>query len=223
MHFLLSNQDTSALELWDQVLLSHAIDAASEVPKTQAKPKTLHNTMTISERKYFLVFTPSSEITSRMNKIVSDIYAPFYGRQESTCWLLPSPARPKSNTRAAGTFQFVFQWRTSSDRQLLRVNFGILALIVNNCLTESQAEGYVNQAWQVSRLCGNRACCNWRHFTVEPKPLSVSRINCFKSPGPCPHEPPCMKDRKILCSPKPQVLSGKKKPVVRNKNGLSEA
>ena len=210
VNFLLSNQDTSALDLWDQVLSSHALDAASEVPKVQLKPKTLHNTMTLSERKYFLVFTPSSEITSRMNKIVSDIYAPFHRCQESICWLRPSPARRQSNTRAAGSLQFDFKRRTSSDRQFLKVNFGILALIVTNCLTDSQAEGYVNQAWQVGRLCGNCACCNWRHFTVEPQPLSVSRSRCFKSSGPCYHKPPCMRDRKILCSPKPRVLSGKK-------------
>lgn len=180
------------------------------MPKVQVKPKTLHNTMTLSERKYFLVFTPSSEITSRMNEIVSDIYAPFHGRQESTCWLRSSPARPQSNKRAARSLHFDFGWRTSSDRQLLRVNFGILALIVTNCLTDSQADGYVNQAWQVSRLCGNCTCCNWRHFTVEPKPLSVSRSRCFKSSGLCYHKPPCIRDRKILRSPKPHVLSGKK-------------
>ena len=133
----------------------------------------------------------------KMKKYVHDVYRLFDGmRSDDDCWLHPSPPPARSNGRPIGTFQCDFLWTDSSGSHRIRVNFGFVALIIKHQITKDQMEGYVNNSWHLSHLCGNWTCCNWRHMTVECGRTNFSRNRCFRNPGRCSHKPPCMKHRK---------------------------
>ena len=55
------------------------------------------------------------------------------------------------------------------------MNYGIIALLVNKGMSARQKEGWIEEAWHLSHLCGNWICCNWRHHTVEDGPTNCSR------------------------------------------------
>ena len=132
-----------------------------------------------------------------MRKYVHDLYRLFDdSHEENNCWLHPSPPPARKNGRPVGTIQCNFAWKDSSGKHSLHVNFGMVALIVKHQLTEKQMEGYVNDSWHLSHLCGNWTCCNWRHMTIESARDNLSRNQCFPKAGHCLHNPPCMKDRK---------------------------
>lgn len=91
-----------------------------------------------------------------------------------------------------------YQWKDATGLHFIRVNFGIVALIINSHLTTAQKEGFIQDAWHLSHLCGNWICCNWRHHTVEPGPVNIGRNACFNSSEPCRHNPPCLKHKKVV-------------------------
>ena len=133
----------------------------------------------------------------RMRKYVHNVYKLFDdSHEEDNCWLHPTPPPARKDGRPVGTISRTFAWKDSSGKHKLHVNFGMVALIVEHQLTEEQMEGYVNESWHLSHLCGNWTCCNWRHMTIESGRNNVSRNQCFPIARRCPHDPPCMKDRK---------------------------
>ena len=154
-------------------------------------------TVNVSDRKRFFMYTPTDVMKEKMKKYVYDTYRLFDSMRSDDCWLhpWPPPARRngRRNGRPEGTIQCGFNWKDSFGSHKLNVNVGFLALIVEGQLTEEQMEGYVNESWHLSHLCGNWICCNWRHMTVESGRTNISRNRCFKSVGYCSHEPPCMK------------------------------
>ena len=134
---------------------------------------------------------------AKMIEYIHNIYKLFHDLDsKDNCWLHPSPPPARKCGRPSGTIQCRFAWVDSSGRHSLNVNIGIVALVIERQLTEEQMEGYVNEAWHLSHLCGNWTYCNWRHMTVESGRINNSRNQCFPDPTHCSHYPPYMKDRK---------------------------
>lgn len=156
------------------------------------------DTVNVSDRKRHFMYNPTDAMTGKMKKYVHDFYRLFDGMRSENCWLHPCPPAPCRNGRPRGTIQCGFVWKDASGDHKLKVNFGFVALIVRNQITEEQMKGYVKESWHLSHLCGNWTCCNWRHMTVESGRINNSRNQCFPSHGHCSHKPQCMKHRKRL-------------------------
>lgn len=176
---------------------SISADEASPLETPKKSRTSQKDTMNVSNRKQHFIYTPDDGMQNMMRKYVDDVHRLFDdSRSEHLCWLHPSPPRDRNNGRPIGTIQCNFVWKDSSGKHNLHVNFGIVALIIEHHLTEEQMEGYVNKSWHLSHLCGNWTCCNWRHMTVESARINIKRNQCFPDATHCPHDPPCMKDRK---------------------------
>ena len=143
------------------------------------------------------MYSPNDRMKKRMEKYLHGVYKLFDEvRGQDDCWLHPTPPLARGDGRASGTIPCKFVWTDTTGRHCLRVNVGIVALIVERRITQKQIDGYVNESWHLSHLCGNWTCCNWRHMTVERGQTNISRNKCFPNAGPCSHDPACMKDRK---------------------------
>lgn len=176
------------------------------------EPPRLHRkrveTMAVKERKRFLVDKPTIPMIIAMRKWVAETYALLdVHREEDNCWFHPSPPPPHPNGRARGAISRCFFWGDETGRHCIWVNFGVVALIVKHYLTDEQREGYITKGWHLSHLCGNWTCCNWKHFTVEPGTINISRNVCFRLPRGCHHHPQCMKDKKKRLLPVGSTLS----------------
>ncbi|CAF9938611.1 hypothetical protein IMSHALPRED_001022 [Imshaugia aleurites] len=166
----------------------------SRTRKITREPNT--RPMTVEERKYFFIYTPTKGMKEATKKHFSRI-SQLVDKAGSNDDCRAHPEPPQCNGKAAGKFTSYFSWEDEyGDRQRLTVNWGIIALIVRQKLTDAQKDGFINHKWHLSHLCGNWTCCNWRHFTVESGPINVSRNGCFNSSSKCAHHPPCMKEKK---------------------------
>ena len=178
--------------------------------------------MSIIDRKNFFISTPTKAMRRSMTAHVSNLDRLFVDSDEMDCWFHPSP--PPSNPvtgRSPGAIKCHFSWKDTDDvYHSMGVNYGIVALIVRKRVTSIQQDGFVYESWHLSHLCGNWTCCNWRHFTIEPGPVNVSRNRCLLSSGlrtrkfngKCKHRPQCMRSRKIKESTKPlDVMKGNQK------------
>jgi hypothetical protein len=126
-------------------------------------------------------------------------------REDDDCWFHPSPppARPTVNgaLRPCGKLQKCFTWQDRRGKHSLVLNYGIVSKIINYKLTKQQKDGFINKQWHLSHLCGNWTCLNPEHTIVEPGKVNISRNNCFSHRSGCPHDPKCLKDKKVLLSP----------------------
>ena len=151
--------------------------------------------ISIESRKEHIVYSADAVLKSAMESRVDGFNRLFDPkRSEHDCWLFPSP--PEVNGRPRGTIRITLSWKTESDSCSIGVNYGIVALLVEDSLTVKQKEGFIHKAWQLSHLCGNWTCCNPRHFTVESASINIGRNRCFRSRGPCHHSPACMRSQK---------------------------
>ena len=193
--FLASWSSTKAISRLYNPLPSQVSDSCLS---KKGSRKTPRNVMSIKDRKRFFIHTPTPSMITAMRRDVSLTYALLDGfREPEDCWLHPYPPPPKHNGRARGTITFKYHWRDALGAHSLAVNLGIVVLLVESSLTEAQKEGYVNDKWHLSHLCGNWTCCNWRHLTVEAGSINISRNACFMLSETClNHTPLCMKSRK---------------------------
>lgn len=170
-------------------------DEGSNSSKQRTSPTFKSDAMTIVDRKYFFIYTPTEGMIAASKKYFSEIYQLLdMSGSNDDCRLHPTP--PQFNGKAAGVISFGFSWRDECGSHRLSVNWGIVALVVRQQLTDAQMDGFVNKSWQLSHLCGNWTCCNWRHFTVESGLINRNRNACFNSSAKCTHNPPCMKEKK---------------------------
>lgn len=73
------------------------------------------------------------------------------------------------------------------------MNFGTANLLIRGLLTEEQKNGILLRQYDLSHLCGNWRCMNYRHHVVEPKVVNLRRKICFTHPNePCTHMPLCL-------------------------------
>ena len=159
------------------------------------------DTMSVKDRKRFFIYTPTESMQAAMQADVSRIHRLFPPtRKISDCMLHPNPGGLLKDGKYSQVIQLKYTWRDTAGPHIVRVNFGLVALIVNSHLTAAQKEGFIEHAWHLSHLCGNWICCNWRHHTVEPGPVNIGRNACFNSSEQCTHKPPCMKDKKQVLS-----------------------
>lgn len=191
--------DTQLLHSFDDVFLS---TASSQIPQQieQSTSKTVskvpRNTLSIEDRKRFFIETPTYTLKCNLEKWMVSVYAALkVARNDDECWLHPCPPPPTRGKRANGTITRKFSWRNGKSHNL-RVNFGIVALMLQGCLTKAQKEGFITKGWHLSHLCGNWTCCNWHHHTVEDGITNIKRNACFKHTRGCDHLPPCMKHLK---------------------------
>ncbi|CAD6575323.1 MAG: hypothetical protein ASARMPREDX12_007223 [Alectoria sarmentosa] len=192
------NRQLDLRHMWHEPLANFAsdyTDAGSDSVARKITRKFKSDSMTIVERKHFFIYNPTDGMKAAAKNFFSDIYQLLdMSGSIDDCRLHPTP--PQFNGKAAGTISFGFNWGDDCGSHRLSVNWGIIALVVCQQLTHAQMDGFINRSWQLSHLCGNWTCCNWRHFTVESGPVNCSRNGCFNSPGKCTHNPPCMKEKK---------------------------
>lgn len=168
--------------------------------------KTPKDTLSLQDRKSFFIHSPTPALESAMAKWVSEIDSVLdQFREEDDCWLHPSPPPPRPNGRASGCLKRDFYWADERGRHKITINFGVIALIVQDRLTERQKDGWIMHSWHLSHLCGNWTCCNWRHFTVEPGIVNITRNSCFMHRSGCVHNPKCMKEKKQQLNQTPRA------------------
>ena len=188
----------SSLDLrhtWHRSPANHTINKGAERYRQKKTGALGAKSMTIVERRRFFLYTPTENIQAASKNFFSNVYQvlDMSGSNEE-CRLHPTP--PYFNGKRAETISFTFNWKIEHRSHQLYVEWGIIALLVQEQLTAAQMDGFVNESWRLSHLCGNWTCCNWRHFTVESPHDMQSRDACFKSPTKCMHNPPCLKEKK---------------------------
>ena len=155
------------------------------------------DTMPLKDRKRFFIYTPTSAMVKAMRATVSDIHGLFSPiKNIGDCMLHPYPPPLRLDGGMRGRIIYLYRWKDDMGNHVVQVNYGVVALLVNSRLTNTQKEGWIEDAWHLSHLCGNWICCNWRHHTIEDGPTNVSRNGCFGSSKECIHKPPCMKEKK---------------------------
>ena len=154
-------------------------------------------TMPLKDRKRFFIYTPTSAMVKAMRDTVSELHG-FFNPIENIgdCMLHPYPPPLNPDGGMRGTIMYTSRWEDDMGIHAVRVNYGVVALLVNSRLTNDQKEGWIEKSWHLSHLCGNWICCNWRHHTIEDGTTNVSRNGCFGSSKTCIHKPPCMKEKK---------------------------
>lgn len=161
------------------------------------------NKISCRERKRILLSSSRPPgLTKAMKQWITkthNLLDPF--REDSDCWLHPSPppARLTTNSilRPRGKVQKTFTWQDRNGTHSLTLNYGIVSRLINYKITKEQKDGFLNNQWHLSHLCGNWTCLNPAHTTVEPGVVNISRNNCFSHRSGCLHNPPCMKDKKL--------------------------
>ena len=200
-----------------ELFVQHPSTRANQEASSEAfnEPlQALKETMSVSDRKRYLIYPPDDSMREKMETHVHRLYNSLdKSRNEHDCWLHPAPPPAYKNGRPMGAIKCRFFWEDSSGKHRLVVNFGVLALLVKHHLTKKQVDGYVNQSWHLSHLCGNWTCCNWRHLTVESGSTNTNRNQCFRKVTRCPHDPPCMRDRKRHFSVTPAISSQIKRAI----------
>ena len=149
-----------------------------------APPK--RNLIPLKDRKRFFIYTPTPTMRRAMVAHVSEIHAffppPF---PIGECMLHPNPPPCDLDGKARQILAYNYTWKDGRGGvQEMSVNYGIIALLVNSKLSARQKEGWIEEAWHLSHLCGNWICCNWRHHTVEDGPTNISRKFSFPLPLP---------------------------------------
>lgn len=90
-----------------------------------------------------------------------------------------------------------YSWTDYTGANPVSLPFGVVALLLNGKLSSEQKENIVKR-WEVSHLCGNWTCVNYRHLTIEDHTTNVKRNRCFnRAWEECKdHYPPCMVEKK---------------------------
>ena len=154
-------------------------------------------TMPLKDRKRFFIYTPTPAMVKAMRATVSALQGFFNPvKNIGDCMLHPHPPSLRLDGSMRGVILYESRWKDDMGNHAVKVNYGVLALLVNSRLTNMQKEGWIEEAWHLSHLCGNWICCNWRHHTIEDGPTNISRNGCFGSSKECLHKPPCMKEKK---------------------------
>ncbi|KAH0543078.1 hypothetical protein FGG08_002591 [Glutinoglossum americanum] len=152
--------------------------------------KKLADKMTCEERKRMLFQKPSYWVSIQVKRSVYKMQNSLDpSRLPKECWICPDPGKSK------GTISRHFNWRDDNGLwHKIGINYGILALIHYEQITDEQKHGFIELGWHLSHLCGNWQCVNPIHHTVEPGPVNIRRNKCFRDrSGPCEHTPRCLK------------------------------
>ena len=153
--------------------------------------------MPLKDRKRFFMYTPTAQMMKAMRDNVNNVHKLFNViKNIDDCMLHPDPPPLHVGGGMRGVISCSFRWKDEIGTHEVIVNYGVVALLVNSRITAAQKEGWIEDAWHLSHLCGNWTCCNWRHHTIEDGPTNISRNGCFGSTKECVHKPPCMKSKK---------------------------
>lgn len=189
--------------------------ASSFISTSSTQQKLPTNKLSVRERKRIVCsFGGNSVLTTAMRLWIRNTHRllnPF--REDDDCWLHPSPPRGRlsmaGSFRPHGRLQKTFIWHSGSGRHSLVLNYGIVSKLVYHTMNKQQLDGFINKQWHLSHLCGNWICVNPKHTTVEPGNVNISRNTCFSHRCGCPHNPPCLKEKKI-------ALNADGKPIDHN-------
>ena len=153
----------------------------------------------VQERKRSLLNDPTENLVSKMEQFAEDEMNKLdEQRLLDECWLHPKPAL------LTQIIAKTLKWRSRDGRiYMLSIHLGLIVLLLANLsdpetfpISKEQKEGFIQDAWNLSHLCGNWTCLNPHHFTLEPGPINVSRNRCFKHSNGCEHSPQCLKSLK---------------------------
>lgn len=179
-------------------------------PQPNPEPPTPSlNQLSCQERKRLVISTRPAKLIQDLKAWLASttqLLDPFL--EDAECWLHPSPPPPRLTknglliSRRSISKRFTFtspsphapvQLQTHS----LTIPYGIAHHLVYHTLTLQRQDGWINQTWQNSHLCGNWTCLNPKHLTVESAGVNGSRNNCFSHRRGCFHQPVCLKDYKV--------------------------
>lgn len=169
--------------------------------QSKEEPRQPLNKLSCVDRKRIIADPrrPQS-LTRAMKAWIAQTHAildPF--RTPGECWFHPSPPPPRtspSGLRPNGNIKRSFAWTDDIGRHSLVLNFGICSKLIYLKMNKQQRDGWIQQQWHLSHLCGNWSCVNPRHTTVEAGALNSGRNACFAHRDGCIHVPRCMKELK---------------------------
>ncbi|EON67715.1 hypothetical protein W97_06858 [Coniosporium apollinis CBS 100218] len=181
----MSTPDGSAAP--DKSQNSSSQDASTSSSANAITPKGRKVIVSTPEAKRLLLFRTPKRHWARMKQWYSDVKALTYPGNHRDCWLYPMPYKKKYQ----GTIRKTFAHTDEKVSYKAGLPFGIVALLIRYQLTREQKKNIV-KGWELSHLCGNWTCCNWRHFTIEDHSTNVNRNRCFRHRQRCQHTPRCM-------------------------------
>lgn len=124
-------------------------------------------------------------------------------RSSKNCWLYSGSRLPRRKGSQALCMCVTF--RDDGHPSTLYLNVLLVKMLLEDKLSREHIDGFVNEAWHVSHLCGNWTCLNTEHVVLEHGSINSKRNSCFRVvDGPCSHIPKCMKHLKL-----PLSLSGR--------------
>lgn len=201
--------------------ISHDKCSSKYESPTIKRGKASRDALYLRERKRFVCYLPTELVEKAMRRKVSDMLERLdTSGSLDDCHFHPLP--PVYKGKPAQAFKHVSSWKDGDhNTHNFSVNYGIVALLVTKGLTRAQKTGFIRHSWHLSHLCGNWTCCNVEHFIVEDRPTNSSRNGCFRSLLPCPHYPPCLKERNASCYLPTTFVTRSRRVYLLSKFGLT--
>ncbi|KAI9656962.1 MAG: hypothetical protein M1831_004510 [Alyxoria varia] len=170
-------------------------------PELQETPQHNENLLPLEERKRIIITETPKPVFDALFKWINRHCAHIdesVPEDDEGCMLHLSPPDTGSNT-----IQTNLYWDHPQGRQSVMINFGVAVIVIarylgreEGVLTQEQLDGFINNGWHLSHLCGNWTCLNIDHYTIEPGSVNISRNGCFSQKAPCQHKPRCMREHK---------------------------
>ena len=125
-------------------------------PAVPEKTKAPRDSMSLVDRKRYLIKTPSEDLIMSMKTWVNTTYALLpVSRIDKECWLHPQPPPPDRNGRATGRISRAYSWRDAHGLHKVDVNFGVIALFVKDLLTDEDKRGYYRKNYHLRYPSGH--------------------------------------------------------------------
>lgn len=176
--------------------------SSQELPKSFAGPCCNESEEHISlelRKLSLLVNMPAQRRESlerSLGKFVHDSRMRSHSNAEDTCLICTPPGSSYSSQKHVKTTVALVDPASFGigTTQYLNMQVGTIYMILNETLTKEQQWGWVHGKWEMSHLCGNAACLNPLHHSMEPREINMQRIWCHKHGTyyACKHSPKCL-------------------------------
>lgn len=202
----------------------YGIDSVGRFVVTDHPPSCQHE-CTMQFKKASLLHETPDLLSANVNHVGASIASVLRAQHqdmiyEDDCWLLPSSSMSRSQLYRTITWQCPHGRRCSLSLHSAFINLWIVHRQKSMTDQEpnsgfhgqsshgdpddgpdpfpsNQQYGWAYRGWDLSHLCGNWTCCNWRHVVLEPHVINMDRNKCFFNMNvQCRHIPACMVDLK---------------------------
>ncbi|KAF2021924.1 hypothetical protein BU24DRAFT_457843 [Aaosphaeria arxii CBS 175.79] len=143
---------------------------------------------------------------------------------DEQCYLYKGPRLASAGRVLSLTAQF----RHKGHMERLTINVGLVAMLLDDRITDAHRKGIVEEGFHASHLCGNWTCINSRHIVPELGAVNINRNRCFpKMEEACWHTPPCMKHLKqdghnLRSIPAAKLLQPPRPSIYHNSYGFHD-